>query len=290
MENINDNIRRIIHDNLLCKTGTANITFLKGIMASSLLKSKKNEVISHSFLSVIFLDTYKEIIYKLRHQNSTNYERQLYSKIVNFTSFDDIKNFFLKNEDTLFEGLSYSYNFYKYSDLKKINEVKILSESDNIYLNTLAPIHSEDLNKYTPVITKELLNEIYDDNLSSFASSYSDGSVFSDDPLIIELSGFLLEQSYYNFNDVCDTLSSISSVVFSNLERLSEKLGTNQLVSKDVIDEYNDNPADFISGIIDDADLDFLDSILNYYYSMRILLDIDNNNNNKNKKKIYKKD
>lgn len=290
MENINDNIRRIIHDNLLCKTGTANITFLKGIMASSLLKSKKNEVISHSFLSVIFLDTYKEIIYKLRHQNSTNYERQLYSKIVNFTSFDDIKNFFLKNEDTLFEGLSYSYNFYKYSDLKKINEVKILSESDNIYLNTLAPIHSEDLNKYTPVITKELLNEIYDDNLSSFASSYSDGSVFFDEPLIIELSGFLLEQSQYNFNDVCDTLSSISSVVFSNLERLSEKLGTNQLVSKDVIDEYNDNPADFISGIIDDADLDFLDSILNYYYSMRILLDIDNNNNNKNKKKIYKKD
>lgn len=289
MENINDNIRKIIHDNLLCKTGTANITFVKGIMASSLLKSKKNEVISHSFLSVIFLDTYKEIIYKLRHQNSTNYERQLYSKIVNFTSFDDIKNFFLKNEDTLFEGLSYSYNFYKYSDLKKINEVKILSESDNIYLNTLAPIHSEDLNKYTPVITKELLNEIYDDNLSSFASSYSDGSVFFDEPLIIELSGFLLEQSQYNFNDVCDTLSSISSVVFSNLERLSEKLGTNQLVSKDVIDEYNDNPVDFISGIIDDADLDFLDSILNYYYSMRILLDIDNNNNN-NKKKIYKKD
>lgn len=282
MESINENIRKVIANNSICfNTNYPNIEFAKKIEARSMLNSKSDIVLLRSILSMVFLDSYKVLNYKLRHQSASKKDYYTFSIIDNFDSFDDIKGFYLSKQGILMDGLLNSYEFSSENLLKKISEVRCLTEGQNEYLSSLVPFHKDDIDKYNPKVTLDYLYDYYDERINILSEGYE---LYDDSGLIVEICGFLREQSIDYYDEFNNIVLVLTKSVFENLDALKQKTGADNLISEDIVDLYENDPGELNLRLTNDVDLDLLDRLFWIYVNMREFNII------KNKVKEFKKD
>ena len=281
MDSINDNIRNVIGNNIICNNNYPNNTFIKKIEASMMLNSYNDIVLSNSILSIAFLDTYKSINYKIRHQSASKNEYYTFTVLNSFDTFDDIKEFYSKDKGLLIDGLLYTVDFLNENLLKKISEVRCLTENQNEYLCDLAPLHKEDLEKYNPKIDIDYLCDYFDKRFKELSGDYD---VYDDSVIINEICGFLKEQSIDYYDEFYDITTVLTKNVFDNLDIYKQKTGDADLISDELVDLYNNDPGEFNMILTNEVDLDLLDSLFDVYMSMKELKII------KNKVKEFKKD
>lgn len=263
----NDLIRDTIDRNVDYTGFTpVNSSFVNKIKTSILLNSRKDIAISSAILSVIFLDTYKELTYSIRNQIASDTEYELYSLICQFKSFDDIKEFYKNEEELILDGIYYTKDFYNSTELKQISVMRCLTEADNDYLSELVPIHNEDLDSYDFVITKDFLYDYYLDSLEYLKDE--NGHV-DDIGVVLSISGFLKGQAIDNFDEVAKIVASINKDVFTNYDRLKEQANLKTNAFDDLKVLYNNDPDVFNMSILQRTDLDMIDSVMNMYFYMR---------------------
>lgn len=112
-------------------------------------KNDKIRMVQRAFLnSVLFVDTFKMLVYKQKENMCSDEELIYFNMLVNTKDFSDAITDFSSDIGYLRKCISLTYEFHKLPGFAKVNIVKSLSEQENDWLLSLFEVHQFDLDSY----------------------------------------------------------------------------------------------------------------------------------------------
>ncbi len=112
-------------------------------------KNDKIRMVQRAFLnSVLFVDTFKMLVYKQKENMCSDEELIYFNMLVNTKDFSDAITDFSSDILYLRKCISLTYEFHKLPGFAKVNIVKSLSEQENDWLLSLFEVHQFDLDSY----------------------------------------------------------------------------------------------------------------------------------------------
>lgn len=112
-------------------------------------KNDKIRMVQRAFLnSVLFVDTFKMLVYKQKENMCSDEELIYFNMLVNTKDFSDAITDFNSDIGYLRKCITSTYEFHKLPGFAKVNIVKSLSEQENDWLLSLFEVHQFDLDTY----------------------------------------------------------------------------------------------------------------------------------------------
>lgn len=112
-------------------------------------KNDKIRIVQRAFLnSVLFVDTFKMLVYKQKENMCSDEELIYFNMLVNTKDFSDAITDFSSDIGYLRKCITATYEFHKLPGFAKVNIVKSLSEQENDWLLSLFEVHQFDLDTY----------------------------------------------------------------------------------------------------------------------------------------------
>ena len=227
-------------------------------------KTKEDELISSALASILYLDSYKVLLNKIKSLKVEEDDITFFSTLSSMESLDDVKEYYRKNDSSIMESINYIKEFFNYSSITKLKIMKSLTEDENEKLNSITSIHQDDMDKYNKTIDKDFIYNYYDKQTRYFNSKNIKNS---SDAVIMMISNFFKSIYHDSNEEVTSTLIGIYNDVFKNIEKI---YGNNKEIMN-VIDFYakdfqKDNES-FVKESIND--LDIMKSLLTKYFAMR---------------------
>lgn len=231
----------------------------------SLISTKEEgKLISSLYASVLFLDSYKMLSDKIKNLTANEYELNIFSVLSNMSSLEEIKDYYKGNDNAIITSLKHSEDFFNLSTLAKIKIMKSLTKDQNDYLERVAPIHRNDMEKYNTTIDKEFIYNYYDKQTRYL---YKRSEINPINSVAMMISSFLKNIFDKSKEDVYGTLDSIYSDVLDNLSELGELDKDSSEFYDECSKEYQEDSTNFINKSL--VDLGIMESFLINYFVMR---------------------
>lgn len=231
----------------------------------SLISTKEEgKLISSLYASVLFLDSYKMLSDKIKNLTANEHELNLFSVLSNMSSLEEIKDYYKGNDNAIITSLKHSEDFFNLSTLAKIKIMKSLTKDQNDYLERVAPIHRNDMEKYNTTIDKEFIYNYYDKQTRYL---YKKSEINPINSVAMMISSFLKNIFDKSKEDVYGTLDSIYSDVLDNLSELGELDKNISEFYDECSKEYQEDSTNFINKSL--VDLDIMEYFLINYFVMR---------------------
>lgn len=175
-------------------------------------------------ISVLYLDAFKMLLYKLKTCIVGDKEYLLYNRINSIENVDDLLSEISADPEFFSAIVKEAYQFCSLEDIGKSIVVKSLSNVQNMELSQIVSAHRLDVLVFSKKITKDDIVS-YLMKIHKYQSSYF--VEFREDSIIINLTGYIKMLKIYDEENYRALLLEIGIIDY--------------YVSKYLCDKYNDN-------------------------------------------------
>lgn len=264
---IRNNVKSIHGNNIFI--GDVSITdfdlgYFNSILESLKLKTEKDVIVFNTVCSMAYLDSYKKLANAVKKNMASEFEIAQYNRLSAISSSEDLRKYYVLNNDQLIYGLDSVVSFSDMISLNKVGIIKNLTEEENSRLNRVTPLHQNDLDKYNINVDKDFLYKFYS-NYKVHLNKKSE--VDSKRAVTVMVTNFLKDIYFTEPTETRDLINSISSEVFEHIESYKKTVPTCTTLFENLTKLYQKEEDKF--GIVCLRDLDILEIILGSYFSMR---------------------
>lgn len=265
---VNEYIRNKIDKNCWIgdKYSTCSLEFFDAYANSFDGNSKSDIILNSAITSILFLDTYKIISYKVKKGLATEQETAEFDRLLMINNKEDLKNYYKDNMYNSLRGFEDVHSFINSLAISKINMIKGLSNFENKRLNSVTPLHQNDLDKYNISLDKDYLYNFYK-NYSKYLFDKHNDKITESITLII--TNYIHNNYRIDPLETKNLIISISSDVFRNIDEFTKTIPSNIKMYDDISTLYQKNEEDFCFKCV--ADQDILEILLDTYFAMRDL-------------------
>lgn len=167
-ENFNNKVRKEIHDTIDSISESLNITIDESFTSyhftlNTLFQSKNLHINLYSLYikTILFLDTYKLMSYKVKKGLSSLADKELFIFLSNIEDIDNFDEELQNDPSTFLKILEAVYEYYNLGSLTKILIMKTLSNEEHRKLLTITRNHEYDLLECEKEITLDYLINYY---------------------------------------------------------------------------------------------------------------------------------
>lgn len=257
---INNMIRKNIQD--LYKIDNLE-EFSFDIFESISSKDRDKYPAAYATLSLIFLDTYKELNSRILDGTASLSEIELFSILKSVSSLNEVMDLYILFPEYMNVSIAYNIEFNNSNEISKIRKIKQLSNQDNKFLLSVSPIHENDLEEYDNILNKDWLYEYYKDFKNELEEKKI---VYSPEVLYNMMAGSL--SIIENKEDVVNLISSVINDIFKNEDNIDSKESIEYLKNiKSYINYYRLNEKSFAKTSLDSRST--LSYLLKIYCEMK---------------------
>lgn len=189
--------------------------------------SKETEIIKTMYLSILYLDSYKLLLYKQKHGINKPIETEYLYKIDSITSFYNLI-YTLENDPDLFcKMIEETYNYEESNGLTKRIMIKSLSQTEKEKITEITSLHELDEEQ-----TKEELSlEKIIKNLKSQNKYYNKVMTIKfDEGIALQTSGLIKELYTINPNDIRNLIIQLAIKDYKISKYIVDKIKDNEKI------------------------------------------------------------
>lgn len=245
----------------------SRLNFIKNMKEALIVNNRKNEFIRMTILPLLFLDSYKLLLFRIKNGLATETEIQMYSIYEEINNIkEQVPELYLKREDYMDYSIGSVATFNSIPFLGKTLIMKGLSEYENTRLSSFSEIHSNDITYYDIPITENFIYRYYQEKSNRYSEM---GVLFSPLSIITEIAGIIHEDYVNEPIEIDELVSSISEQVYTKMDKLKEVFDTDYSYIDELTNNYHSNPDEFLDYSIYDNSV--LEETLALYFKMREL-------------------
>ena len=193
------------------------LSFGKKFKSALVLNDRKSEFLRKTITPILFLDSYKLLLYKLHNGLAVPFETQLFSVYQEIENTRQLENLYYNMEEYLVYSATATSFFSSIPYLGKISIFKEISEYDNEILEKVTGIHSNDLEEYDIEIDEDF---IFDYHVEKYKYLLDNGVVAQPIAIGTEIAGLIRKIAMKNPKNMFELISRMNKTVFDNLDDL----------------------------------------------------------------------
>ena len=191
---------------------------LKGILT---LNDRQNEFLRLTIPPIMFLDSFKLLLYKLHNGLAIPSEVQMFSLYNGITNTSEIENLYYNRDDYALYSLSAVNFFSELPYLGKISMFKEICDLDNKFLASITKLHDNDLDEYDVKIDE---NFVYDYYIDRYKYLLKNDAIVQPSAIGTEIAGIIRKSAMKDPTAMYELVSSMNRTIFDNIDALLEGL------------------------------------------------------------------
>ena len=222
--------------NVACATNddASTLNFNKNLKKFLTLKDKQSEFFRLTVPPIMFLDSYKYLLYKLHNGLAIPSELQLFSIYNECNNMNQVENLYHNRDDYSLYSLNAIGFFCELPYLGKLSMFKEICDSDNQFLTSVTNLHANDLDEYDVIIDEDFIYEYY---VERYKYAISNGAVIQPPSVGAEIAGFIRKTTLQDPDGMFDLVSSLNKAIFNNINVIiDENPAAKQYLEKSLLE------------------------------------------------------
>ena len=222
--------------NVACATNDdlSTLNFNKNLKKFLTLKDKQSEFFRLTVPPIMFLDSYKYLLYKLHNGLAIPSELQLFSIYNECNNMNQVENLYHNRDDYSLYSLNAIGFFCELPYLGKLSMFKEICDSDNQFLTSVTNLHANDLDEYDVIIDEDFIYEYY---VERYKYAISNGAVIQPPSVGAEIAGFIRKTALQDPDGMFDLVSSLNKAIFNNINVIiDENPAAKQYLEKSLLE------------------------------------------------------
>lgn len=222
--------------NVACATNddASTLNFNKNLKKFLVLKDKQSEFFRSIVPPIMFLDSYKYLLYKLHNGLAIPSELQLFSLYNECNNMSQVENLYHNRDDYSLYSLNAIGFFCELPYLGKLSMFKEICDSDNQFLTSVTNLHANDLDEYDVIIDEDFIYKYY---VERYKYAISNGAVIQPPSVGTEIAGFIRKTALQDPDGMFDLVSSLNKAIFNNISVIiDENPAAKQYLEKSLLE------------------------------------------------------